>query len=127
MFLGILSLLALFIFLLTVLSFEGIIRVLFNLLLNYFLYPKDKCNVMTPIHTVLTEAGRPAFFNASISSSVKGCTACPSLMSSLVASVSSKYRPHFRIIHRRWVDSHTYFLQGARRCDSELLVHNVIG
>lgn len=44
---------------------------------------------------LFTVACTPDCFSASISSRVKGCTNCPSFISSLVASVSSEHEMSF--------------------------------
>jgi hypothetical protein len=88
--LGFLPLLVLF---LTVLCLQRIVGMLLDLLLDYVLLGESlRITCILEVGTKIqfrTEAWAPDFFSVSISSTVSGCTNSPSLISSLVASVSS--------------------------------------
>ena len=87
----VLCLFAFLIFFFAVFCFQRIIGVLFNLFLDHVLknlgYHRPMCkSERKPLHT---DTCTPDRFKACISSIVSGCTKSPSLISSLVASVSS--------------------------------------
>ena len=86
---GVLCFLAFFVFLLTKLRLQRVIRMLFYLAFDYLLLASS-ASVSRNNRRIQTDACRPAFFNVSISIEVRGWTTFPSFMYSFVASVSSR-------------------------------------
>jgi hypothetical protein len=85
---GPLSNLSLLVLFFAVLCFQSVVSVLFYLLSNDFLR-RTSGRLLIKVKICLTDADTPDFFSTSISSAVKGLTNSPSLINSLVASVSS--------------------------------------